>query len=59
MVYIPISDTANSGYKKISCKESGSGLCIDKTFNLGEFNVTLTVYMDLSVARLRTDDHPL
>ena len=45
--------------KRFCCKESGSVLCIDKTFNLGEFHVTPTVYKDLSVARLRTDDHPL
>ena len=36
--------------KRFCCKESGSVLCIDKTFNLGEFHVTPTVYKDLSVA---------
>ena len=52
-VQCPISDTlyrpADSGYKKLCCKESGSVLCIDKAFNLGECHAAPTVYKALSV----------
>ena len=45
--------------KRFCCIEGGSVLCIDKTFNLGDFHVTPTVYKDLSVIRPKTKDHPL
>ena len=32
------------GIERFCCREAGSVLCIDKTFNLGEFHVTPTVY---------------
>ena len=45
--------------KRFCCREAGSVLCIDKTFNLGEFHVTPTIYKDLSVLRRATCDHPI
>ena len=35
--------------KRFCCRDKGSVLGIDKTYNLGEFHVTPTVYKDLSV----------
>ena len=37
--------------KRFCCRENGTVLSIDKTYNLGEFFVTPTVYKDLSVVR--------
>lgn len=34
-------------------------LGVDKTYNLGELHVTLTVLKNLSVVRVRTQDHPI
>lgn len=45
--------------KRFCCKEGGGVLGMDKTFNLGEFHVTPTVYKNLSVVRRSTMDHPI
>ena len=45
--------------KRFCCKENGSVLGIDKTYNLGEFHVTPTVYKDTSVVKRRTNDNPI
>lgn len=45
--------------KRFCCRDKGSVLGIDKTYNLGEFHVTTTVYKDLSVVRRSTMDHPI
>ena len=37
--------------KRFCCKEEGTALSIDKTYNLGDFHVTPTIYKDLSVIR--------
>ncbi|KAL3892167.1 hypothetical protein ACJMK2_004401 [Sinanodonta woodiana] len=45
--------------KRFCCIESGSVLGMDKTYNLGDFHVTPTVFKDLSVKKRSTDDHPI
>ena len=45
--------------KRFCCKEGGTVLGIDKTYNLGEFHMKPTVYKDLSVVRRVSDSHPL
>ena len=37
--------------KRFCCKEGGTVLGMDKTYNLGDFHVTPTVYKDLSVIK--------
>ena len=48
-----------SDIKRFCCKEKDAILGIDKTYNLGDFHVTPTVYKDLSVMRRSTMDHPI
>ena len=45
--------------RRFCCIENGCVLGIDKTYNLGEFYVTPTVYKDLSVESKKTEDHPI
>ena len=45
--------------KRFCCKDQGTVLSIDKTYNLGDFHVTPTIYKDLSVLRRSTMDNPL
>ena len=54
------TDQQIADIKRFCCKEGGSVLGMDKTFNLGEFHVTPTVYRDLSVVRReRNDGNPI
>ena len=45
--------------KRFCCKENGTVLGMDKTYNLGDFHVAPTVYKDLSVLRRRGMEHPI
>ena len=54
------TDQQIADIKRFCCKEGGTVLGMDKTFNLGEFHVTPTVYKDLSVVRReRNDGNPI
>ena len=53
------TDQQITDIKRFCCKTQGAVLGIDKTFNLGDFHVTPTVYKDLSVLRRTTNDHPI
>ena len=44
--------------KRFCCRENGTVLGIDKTYNLGDFHVTPIVYKDLSVLRRATGENP-
>lgn len=47
---------------RFCCADSNfitSILGVDKTYNLGELHVTLTVFKNLSVVRMRSQDHPI
>ncbi|XP_060555812.1 uncharacterized protein LOC132716534 [Ruditapes philippinarum] len=45
--------------KRFCCKEGGEILGLDKTFNLGDFHVTPTVFKDRSVLRRTNMEHPI
>ena len=45
--------------KRFCCVEGGTVLGFDKTFNLGEFHVTPSVYKNLSVVRRETNENPI
>ena len=46
--------------KRFCCTEDAGVLGMDKTYNLGEFHVTRTVYIDKSVKRREgSKDHPI
>lgn len=45
------NDQQITDIKRFCCTESGTVLGVDKTYNLGDFHVTPTVYKDLSVIR--------
>lgn len=53
------TDQQISDIKRFCCKEKSAILGIDKTYNLGDFHVTPTVYKDLSVMRRSTMDRPI
>ena len=53
------TDQQISDIKRFCCKDQGTVLGIDKTYNLADFHVTPTAYKDLSVLRRTTGDHPI
>ena len=53
------TDQQITDLKRFCCKEGGSVLGLDKTYNIGEFYVTPTVYKDLSVLRRSILNHPI
>ena len=45
--------------KRFCAREGGTVLGLDKTFNLGEFHVTPTVYKNTSIIRRTSQEHPI
>ena len=45
--------------KRFCCRDDGGVLGMDKTYNLGQFHVTPTVFKDKSVIKRSTKDHPI
>ncbi|WAQ94064.1 hypothetical protein MAR_006535 [Mya arenaria] len=52
------TDQQITDIKRFCCK-GGAVLGMDKTYNLGDFHVTPTVYKDLSVVKRTTQEHPI
>ena len=53
------TDQQITDLKRFCCTDNGFVLGMNKTYNLGEFHVTPTVYKDTSVIKRRTNDHPI
>ena len=53
------TDQQITDIKRFCCKDDGGVLGMDKTYYLGQFHVTPTVFKDKSVIKRKTNDHPI